>query len=212
MSPALSAGAGSRGNYLSNYRTSIRGRFAGRTLAQMATQAAAEEVTGLLNVTLAGKSTGYRRVARMIITGTMDAAVKAEKIGRHKLGGINLSEGTTAPAAPGDDDEEAAGFVFITDAQVAMLAGGITVADGNGRERTLAGVGVAAWIQRTMGLRIREALGVEKADFRERRNGERYLRLRSQASRDGRTRAPLKHRREGEGRNVPYPSPITCGT
>ena len=56
-----------------------------------------------------------------------------------------------------------------------------------------------------MGLRIREALGVEKADFRTRRNGERYLRLRSQASRDGRTRAPLKHRREGEGRNVPVP-------
>lgn len=56
-----------------------------------------------------------------------------------------------------------------------------------------------------MGLRIREALGVEKSDFRTRRNGERYLRLRSQASRDGRTRAPLKHRREGEGRNVPVP-------
>jgi hypothetical protein len=204
MSPALSAGEGPRGNYLSNYRTSVKGWFAGRTLAQMATQQAAEEVTELLNVTLAGKSTGYRRVARMIITGTMDAAVKGEKIGRHKLAGINLTEGTR-PAAPGDDDEEAAGFVFITDAQAGMLAAGITVTDGNGRERTLAGVGVAAWIQRTMGLRIREALGVEKADFRERRNGERYLRLRSQASLDGRSRAPLKHRREGEGRNVPVP-------
>jgi integrase len=56
-----------------------------------------------------------------------------------------------------------------------------------------------------MGLRIREALGVEKADFKERRNGERYLRLRSQASKDGDTRVPLKHRREGQGRNVPVP-------
>jgi hypothetical protein len=40
-------------------------------------------------------------------------------------------------------------------------------------------------------------------NFRTRENGERYLRLRSQASRDGRTRVPLKHRKEGEGRNVP---------
>jgi hypothetical protein len=205
MSPALSAGEGSRGNYLSNYRTSVRERFAGRTLAQMATQAAAEEVTGLLNVALAHKSTGYRRVARMIITSTMDAAVKAEKVGRHKLGGINLTEGTRSAAAPGDDEEGAGGFVFISDVQVGMLADGITVTGEAGRGRALAGVGVAAWLQRTMGLRIREALGVEKADFRERRNGERYLRLRGQASRDGRSRAPLKHRKEGEGRNVPVP-------
>jgi len=60
-------------------------------------------------------------------------------------------------------------------------------------------------MQRTMGLRIREALGVEKAGFKEKRNGERYLRLRSQASRDGRSRVPLKHRKEGQGRDVPVP-------
>ena len=47
MSPALNAGEGSRGNYLSNYRNSARDRFAGRTLAQMATAQAAEEVTEL---------------------------------------------------------------------------------------------------------------------------------------------------------------------
>lgn len=181
-------------------------QFARRTLAQMAGQAAADEVTELLNVTMAGKSTGQRRVARMIITATMDAAVKAEKIGRHKLAGINLTESATAAPAPGDDeDDESSGFTFITDAQVAMLADGITVQDGHVRKHTLKGVGIAAWLQRTMGLRIREALGAEKADFRTRKNGERYLRLRAQASRDGRGRAPLKHRREGEGRNVPVP-------
>ncbi len=202
----MKASADSRAAYLSNYRTSIARLFAGRTLAQMATAQAAEEVTELVNVTLAGKSTGYRRVTRMIITGTMDAAARAEKVGRHKLGGINLTD--AAPAAPGDDDEDdeaRTGFVFIGDATVGMLAGGITVAGDDGRERALAGVGVAAWLQRTMGLRVREALGAEKADFRQRRNGERYLRLRSQASRDGRARVPLKHRREGQGRNVPVP-------
>jgi len=208
MSGAIQASADSRELYMSNYRTAIKGLFGQRTLAQMATQAAADEVTELLNVTLAGKSIGHRRITRMIITGTMDAAARAEKIGRHKLTGIRLTEGTRAPAAPDDDDDddESGGFVCITDAQVRQLAEGITVTDeGTGRKRTLAGVGIAVWLQRTMGLRIREALGVEKSDFRTRKNGERYLRLRSQATRDGRTRAPLKHRKEGEGRNVPVP-------
>jgi hypothetical protein len=73
----------------------------------------------------------------MIITGTMDAAVKAD-----------------------------------------MLADGITVRDSYGRERAQAGAGIAAWPQRTMGLRIRETLGTEKADFKVKRTGERYLKLR----------------------------------
>jgi Phage integrase family len=207
MSGAIQASADSRELYMSNYRAKIRGLFGHRTLAQMSTQAAADEVTELLNTDMAGSSTGHRRVTRMLITGTMDAAARAEKIGRHKLTGIRLTEGTRPAAAPDDDDDdEAAGFVTITDAQVMQLAGGMTVTDkATGRKRTLAGVGIAAWLQRTMGLRIREALGVEKADFRTRKNGERYLRLRSQATRDGRTRAPLKHRREGEGRNIPVP-------
>ena len=208
MSPALQASADSRELYMSNYRTAIKGLFGQRTLAQMSGQAAADEVTELLNVALAGKSIGHRRITRMIITGTMDAAARAEKIGRHKLTGIRITEGTRAPAAPDDDDDddEAGGFVCITDAQVRQLAEGITVTDERtGRKRALAGVGIAVWLQRTMGLRIREALGVEKADFRTRRNGERYLRLRSQATRDGRGRQPLKHRREGEGRNIPVP-------
>ena len=167
MSGAIAASPDSRELYMSCYRARIKARFGDRTLAQMSAQAAAGEVTELLNVTLAGRSIGHRRVTRMLITGTMDAAARAEKIGRHKLTGIRLTEGTRAPAAPDDDDDEAAG-----------------------RTRTLAGVGIAPWIQRTTGLRIREALGTEKADFRTRKNGERYLRLRSQAARDGRGRAP----------------------
>ena len=89
MSGALEANADSRATHASNYRTSIKDRFAHRTLAQMSTQQAADdEVTELLNVTKAHKSIGTRRQARMIITGTMDTAAKAEKIGRHKLAGI----------------------------------------------------------------------------------------------------------------------------
>ena len=98
-SGALQAGPQSRDGYMSCYRTSVS-RFARRTLAQMATQAAADEVAELLNVIMAGKSTGQRRLARMIITGTMDAAVKAEKIGRHKLAGISLTEGAKPAPLP----------------------------------------------------------------------------------------------------------------
>jgi integrase len=207
LSGALDASGETRASYLSNYRTAVRAPFGSRTLAQMATQAAAEEVAELLNAAMAGSSLSRRRVTRMIIVGTMDAAARAERIGRHKLAGIRLAEIAKAPAPDddGEDDGGDGGFVFITDAQVAALAGGIAAAGGT---RALHGVGIAAWLQRAMGLRIREALGVEKADFRTRRNGQRYLRLRAQASRDGRTRVPLKHRREGEGRNVAVPDMV----
>jgi hypothetical protein len=49
MSPALHASADSRQRYLSNYRANIKTLFAHRTLAQMATQAAADEVAELVN-------------------------------------------------------------------------------------------------------------------------------------------------------------------
>jgi hypothetical protein len=104
MSSAIQASPDSRELYMSNYRSAIRGLFGQRTLAQMATQATADEVTELLNVTLAGRSMPHRRITRMLITGTMDAAARAEKIGRHKLTGIRLTEGTSGPdveALPG---------------------------------------------------------------------------------------------------------------
>lgn len=80
--------------------------------------------------------------------------------------------------------------------------------DGRRRMRALAGLGIALWLQRTMGLRVREALGVRKADFRARPDGTRYLHLCWQASRDGRTLEPLEHRRAGEYRDVPVPDMV----
>ena len=56
---------------------------------------------------------------------------------------------------------------------------------------------------RGCGLRIEEALAVGKEDFIE---GGAVLRVMWQASRDGRTREPLKHRKAGEYRDVPVPS------
>jgi len=59
-----------------------------------------------------------------------------------------------------------------------------------------------------MGLRIREALGVRKADFKERTDGTRYLHLCWQASENGQELEPLKHRKAGEFRDVPVPDMV----
>src|SRR5260370_40756646 len=151
----------------------------------------------------------------------MDAAAMAGRVPGHKLAGIRLAEGTAVSrraaraAVASDDDESPLGFVFITDDQVSALADGMTITrttpKRGQRQHHLKGAGIAAWLQRTMGLRICEALGVEKSDFKTRKNGQRYLKLRAQATEDGKpasngkNRVPLKHRTEGKGRDVPVP-------
>ena len=70
----------------------------------------------------------------------------------------------------------------------------------NGR---IAGAGVCVWLMRGCGLRIEEALAVSKEDFIE--DGA-ILRVMWQASRDGSKRMPLKHRKQGEYRDIPVPS------
>ena len=62
--------------------------------------------------------------------------------------------------------------------------------------------------QRTMGLRIREALGVRKSDFMTRPDGTRYLHLCWQASENGRALEPLKHRQAGDFRDIPVPDMV----
>lgn len=121
-----------------------------------------------------------RRAARMIITGTLDEAVKAGKIARHRCAGIELADNRPRN---GHD-----AFIFPSHGQVAQVADA---------------AGIAVWLMRGCGLRICEALAVELADFRD---GFTVLRVSGQASRDGRAKLPLKHRRAGEYRDVPVPS------
>lgn len=209
-SARIHGNAQSRKNYLGMLNNAIAKAFGDWTLARMASPEAYDEVEAFLNVTIAHRCLSSRQVARMIIVWTMDAAVKAEKVTRHMLTGIRLTEGTAVSrreqrAEDDADDESGSGFVFITDAQVRTLAEGGTYARPGKKARELQGVGIAAWLQRTMGLRIREALGVEKRDFRTRKDGSRYLRLRAQATEDGQGRQPLKHRKQGQGRDVPVP-------
>jgi hypothetical protein len=188
--------AQSKEDYGRFYCSQIRPRFGAMKVSQVANMRA--DVDALLNVTLIDASMNTRRLVRRLITGTLDAAVSAGKLARHYCGGIELAD----PEVCEDDDDESGGFVFITDAQVKMLADGIT----REGKRDLSGVGIAVWLQRTMGLRISEALGVEKSDFFE-ENEKVFLRLKWQANRNGSgNRVPLKKRKARQGRIVPVPA------
>lgn len=143
-------------------------------------------VLDLLTVTMKELSISVRRNARMVITGTCDEAVKAGKIREHRLADIELSDNGTK--------HDRTDFVFPAHAQVKF------VADGN--DETL-GAGICVWLMRGCGLRIEEALAVEKKDIRE--NGT-ILRVYQQATRDGRETAPLKKRKRGEYRDIPVPT------
>jgi len=198
----------SKATYRSNFANpAVQDLLRDRTVIDVAKMDA--EVKTLLNVTLGHYSDDYRGNIRRIITGTLDECVRRGTLARHTLSGIELAPRLVTAE---QYEREARLPVFVTDATVALLADGLTATrtDKRGRRRTyrMVGAGIAPWLQRTMGLRIREALGVRKADFRTRSDGTRYLHLCWQASRSGRDLEPLKHRQAGDFRDVPVPDMI----
>ena len=193
----------SKSTYRSNFANpEVTKVLQGRSVLDVARMDA--EVKTLLNKTLGSYSDDYRGNVRRIITGTLDECVRKGTIPRHTLTGIELAPRIVTAE---QYEREARPLVFVSDDTVRMLADGLTVTgqDRNGHKRTrvMSGLGIAPWLQRTMGLRIREALGVRKADFRERTDGTRYLHLCWQASENGRELEPLKHRKAGDFRDVP---------
>ena len=163
------AGATSRATYRSNFaHPAVTALLRDRTVVEVARMDA--EVKVLLNKTLGGYNDNYRRTIRRVITGTLDEAVRKGMLARHTLTGIELAPRIVTAE---QYERDARLPVFVTDDDGrGSLADGITVTrtDTTGRARTwvLPGLGIAPWLQRTMGLRIREALGVRKADFRTR--------------------------------------------
>jgi integrase len=202
------AGESSKAAYRSNFRNpEVTRLFQDKSVFQAATMD--DEVTKLLNETLGHYSDDYRGNIRRIITGTLDSLVNKGIIPRHTLAGIELGDRIVTAE---QYEQENKGLVLVSDDTVRRLADGLAgiLPDkaGRSRMRFVAGLGIAPWLQRTMGLRIREALGVRKSDFKERGDGTRYLHLCWQASRDGRKLAPLKDRKAGEFRDVPVPDMI----
>jgi len=143
-----------------------------------------EGISALLMTTLPAKPLGASRVrqARMIIMAVMDLAVVQGKIAGHRLASIK-----TDP--PGRTRRP---FTLASRAQ----AGAIATAMPNG-------LGLAVWLMHGCGLRIEEALAVSISGFRD--NGQ-TLRIREQADASGKFTKPLKHRKEGEFRDMPVPA------
>jgi hypothetical protein len=195
--------------YRSNFANpAVTELLKGRSVLEVATMD--DEVACLLNVTLGTYQDEYRGNVRRIITGTLDQCIRKGIIPRHTLGGIELGP-RIVTAAQYEAEQQARSLPHLPDETVRMLAEGISapVATRRGpRAHVMPGLGIAPWLQRTMGLRIREALGVRKSDFKTRADGTRYLHLCWQASMDGRDLEPLKHRKAGEFRDIPVPDMI----
>jgi integrase len=179
----------SKYHYRSVYLKHVKPLFGDMTLSQVANDR--DGVMDLLAVKMKHLSNTPRQQARYVIVGTIDEAVKAGKLSRHRLDGIELADyGRYSRKS----------FVFPAYEQVKFVAdGGINPET----KRAVSGAGLCVWLMRGCGLRIEEALAVAKEDFIE--DGT-VLRVTWQASRDGQRREPLKHRKAGEYRDVPVPS------
>ena len=179
----------SKYHYRSVYLKHVKPVFGEMTLAQVAGDR--DGVMDLLAVKMKHLSNTPRQQARYVIVGTVDEAVKAGKLSRHRLDGIELADYGRYSRK---------GFVFPSYEQVRFVADG-----GMNPEprRAVRGAGLCVWLMRGCGLRIEEALAVSKEDFIE--DGS-VLRVAWQASGDGTRREPLKHRKAGEYRDVPVPS------
>jgi len=180
---------GSKYHYRSVYLKHVRPVFGDMALAQVAGDR--NGVMELLAVKMRHLSNTPRQQARYVIVGTVDEAVKAGKLSRHRLDGIELADYGRYSRK---------GFVFPSYEQVRFVAdGGMNASS----RRAVRGAGLCVWLMRGCGLRIEEALAVSREDFIE--DGS-VLRVAWQASGDGTRQEPLKHRKAGEYRDVPVPS------
>jgi integrase len=174
---AMACADNTRTGYRDTYRKWVKPAMGHLTLARAAN--AHDTAEELITVKMAHLSPVRRRTARLLITGVLDKAVKTGKIATNRVTDIEIQDnGRPMP-------EE---FTFPSYLQVKYLADSI---------------GIAVWLMRGCGLRICEALALEKSDFR---HGGRTLRVSGQASRDGRRKVALKHRKMGEYRDVPVPA------
>jgi integrase len=170
---------GTQTQYRSILRAWVEPALGRRSLA--AAGQARDDVIDLLSVRMGKLSISRRKLARALITGVLDEAVRAGKITSHRCGDIKLADNRQSA--------ERKDFVFPSHEQLRVLAEGLAVP-------------LPVWLMRGCGLRIEEALAVQKSCFRA---GGTVLRVFEQATKDGRGTMPLKHRKAGEFRDIPVP-------
>jgi len=173
----LDRAPGTKRGYRSVLNAHIRPAFAGRTLAQVA--ADREGVWAFISgLDLSASRKGS---ALCVINGAATEAVRAGRIGRHRLDGLTIRKDAQQPAV----------IIPATREQLTKLAG-----------RLRPELALIVWLMRGCGLRISEALAVSINGFRS--NGRVVLRVSEQVGLDGKL-APLKARKRGEYRDVPVP-------
>ena len=171
---------GTKRNYRSILDAHVNPAIGDRTLGHVANDR--DIVQDLLTQTMAHLSYSRRKVARQIITDVLDEAVIAGRISSHRIKGIELVNGGRK--------KDLSDFVFPAHGQLTQLAEG------------LGSRGLAIWLMRGCGLRIQEALAVQKSCFRD---GGRTLRVYEQVNRYSTGTMPLKHRKLGQYRDIPVP-------
>jgi integrase len=181
----LAAAPETKRAYRSVLANHVEPALGGRTLRQVG--ADRDGVTRLLNVTLAGLSDSRREIARAVIGGALDEAVRGGRLPQHRAAGIRL---TTNGRAPDRSD-----FVFPSRPQLDALASGLLPP-----KVLTKGLPTTVWLMRGCGLRISEALAVRDTCL----SGD-VLRVSEQVAPDGRSTVPLKHRKPGEYRDIPCP-------
>lgn len=178
----------SRQTMLSSYTAHIARPLGARTLADVARDRDAVEY--LLNVTLKSASISGKRRVRQVITETLNRAVKSGKLTSHLCGDISITE----TARDGESEDYFDADLFPTFRQIGTLAESL---------------GITVWLMRACGLRIQEALAIEKRDFLTTLdNGQTQIMLRvcRQANRNGIGSVPCKKRKSvKEARMVPVP-------
>lgn len=153
--------------------------FGNKTISQVSNSR--DEVIHFLTVTMKDLSISRRTIARYILTGVMDEAVRSGKLTGHRLAGIELEN-------TGRKNRE--DFVFPSHSQLTGMAD------------DLGELGLTIWLMRGCGLRIGEVLAVEKSCFRD--NGK-IIRIYQQQDQAGHEYMPMKHRKSGEYRDIPVP-------
>ena len=163
--------------YLDMLRLHINPVFGERSVHKVSIDR--QGVWDFLNETLPAKGQGrsQSQKAYNIIRGVINEEIKAGRLTKHLLTGIELP-----PAEPRDE------FVFPTRAQLEAMAA------------QMGYLGNLIWLMRGCGLRIGEALGVRWDDF-----SKGTLRVQRQCDANG-NYVPLKARKEGDYRDVPVPA------
>ena len=167
--------------YESVLRLYVVPEFGHRTLQDVANDREGVEVWVRKTLPDAGLGSSSIRTCYLVLSAIVNDAIKAGRLHESRIKGIKMPELS-----------QRAEFTFATPSQIEELAA-----------RMPKPYGFAIYLMYGCGLRLGEALGVGRTDFRE---GCSVLRVARQMIPDGTEFRPLKHRGKDGYRDVPVPA------